>query len=97
MLDNVAIVVEQSPSAEQLADGDPDDVLFGLYEGTPITERNGSRSMSVPDKITIFRGPIEAHCESRIEMIEEIQATVIHELAHYFGFDEDEIRNLGWE
>ena len=97
MLDNVEIVVEDEPTAEQLSAAAGGDTLFGLYEGTPLTARGGSYSMTLPDKITIFRRPIERACETPEDMAEEIRITIIHELAHHFGFDEDRIAELGWE
>jgi predicted Zn-dependent protease with MMP-like domain len=91
-LNNVQIVVEDEPPA---GDRDGDDELFGLYEGTPLAERDGSYSMVLPDKITVFRGPLERAFADPAEMEAEIQITVWHELAHHFGFDEDAIDGLG--
>jgi predicted Zn-dependent protease with MMP-like domain len=96
MLDNVEVVVEDEPTAEQIGSADEDDELFGLYEGTPLTERGSGYSLVLPDKITIFRRPIERACRTPKEMADEIRITVIHELAHHFGIDEDRIAELGW-
>jgi predicted Zn-dependent protease with MMP-like domain len=96
MLDNVEIVVEDEPTAEQLASNEDGDELFGLYEGTPLTARGSGYSMVLPDKITIFRRPIERACPTPEEMADEIRITVIHELAHHFGIEEDRIAALGW-
>lgn len=100
-LANVEIVIEDEPTAEQReADGgygvDDGSELFGLYEGTPLTARGGDYSMVLPDKITIFRRPIERACETPDEMAHEVRVTVIHELAHHFGIEEDRIAELGW-
>jgi predicted Zn-dependent protease with MMP-like domain len=95
MLDNVEVVVADEPTPEQLADWEDDgSELFGLYEGTPLTDRSGY-GLTVPDKITIFQGPLERACETREEIAEEVRVTVLHELAHHFGFDEDRISELG--
>lgn len=99
MLDNIDIVIEDEPTLEQLgADGvlEDDSELFGLYEGTPLTARGSDYSMVLPDKITIFRRPIERSCATPEEMAEEVRITVIHELAHHFGIEEDRIAELGW-
>jgi predicted Zn-dependent protease with MMP-like domain len=96
MLDNVEIVVEDEPTAEQLGDHQDGDELFGLYEGTPLTARGSGYSLVLPDKITIFRRPIERACHTPEEMADEVRITVIHELAHHFGIEEDRIAELGW-
>jgi predicted Zn-dependent protease with MMP-like domain len=95
-LDNVAIVVEEEPNEDQLRDQEePDDELFGFYEGTPLSERSGSYTMVVPDRIVIFRGPLERAFSDPNEIRDEVRITVLHELAHHLGFDEDEIADLG--
>lgn len=87
-LDNVAIVIE---------DEHPDDPdLFGLYEGTPLPER-GDMAGSLPDRITIFRLPLTDEFTNREELEREIRITVLHELGHYFGLDEDRLAELGYE
>jgi predicted Zn-dependent protease with MMP-like domain len=96
MLSNVEIVIEDEPTPEQIGSFEDGDELFGLYEGTPLTERGGGYSMALPDKITIFRRPLERACETPEEMANEVRITVIHELAHHFGIDEDRIEELGW-
>jgi predicted Zn-dependent protease with MMP-like domain len=96
MLDNVEIVVEDEPTAEQIGSYEDGDELFGLYEGTPLTARGSDYSLVLPDKITIFRRPIERACRTPEEMADEIRITVIHELAHHFGIEEDRIADLGW-
>jgi predicted Zn-dependent protease with MMP-like domain len=95
-VNNVEIVVEDEPTAEQSRahDGDGEE-LFGLYEGTPLSERGSSYTMVVPDRIVIFRGPLERAFSDPNEIAEEVRITVLHELAHHFGFDEDRIADLG--
>jgi predicted Zn-dependent protease with MMP-like domain len=72
-----------------------DDSLFGLYEGVPLTERSQAYSLVLPDKITIFRGPLERAFRSPAEIAREVRITVAHELGHHFGFDEDRLAELG--
>ena len=94
-LENVSIIVQDEPSPEQLDEtDDPDSVLFGLYEGVPLTERPGSLVM-MPDRITIFQKAIESSCESHSEIVEEIAKVVKHEIGHYFGIDDDRLEQLG--
>jgi predicted Zn-dependent protease with MMP-like domain len=96
LLDNVAIVVEDWPDySTPLVPGESDDALYGLYEGVPLTERTAGYYGVLPDKITIFRGPLERDFASN-ELEEQVRVTVVHEIAHYFGFDEDRIEELGW-
>jgi len=98
-LDNVEIIVEDFPSIEiQKTEGleSPFDLL-GYYEGVPLTERESDGVAWLPDRITVFQAPLEAICNSRRELFEEIQRTIVHEVAHYFGIDEDRIEELGWE
>jgi predicted Zn-dependent protease with MMP-like domain len=95
-LDNVDIVVEDEPNPDQLREfGDGEDELFGLYEGTPLVERSSAYSLVVPDRIVIFRGPLERAFSEPREIAEEVRITVLHELAHHFGFDEERIAELG--
>lgn len=96
MLDNVEIVVEDWPTGEQRSrDGDRAEALFGLYEGIPLTDRGQSYSMVLPDKITIFRGPLERTFRSRLELMRQVRITVVHELGHHLGFDENRLDELG--
>jgi predicted Zn-dependent protease with MMP-like domain len=88
-LENIAVVVEDENPEE------PD--LFGLYEGIPLTERGSGDFGQLPDRIAIYRRPLEEEFEDPAELREEIRITVLHELAHYFGFDEDRIAELGYE
>jgi len=92
MLDNVDVVVEDEPSALDL---DGADGLFGLYQGVPLIDRGGGYSMVLPDKITVFRGPLERAFPNRRELVRQVRITVIHELAHHLGIDEDRLDELG--
>ncbi|MEJ7761533.1 MAG: metallopeptidase family protein [Thermomicrobiales bacterium] len=100
MLDNVAVVVEDEPRAGQHhADGDPDDGgdLFGYYEGTPLTDRTSSYGLQTPDRIVIFRKPLERAFPEQAMLRDEVMLTIIHELAHHVGYDEAGIAARGWE
>jgi len=93
---NVAIVVEDAPSAVQLAEVDArdDDTLLGLYEGTPLPDRSWAHGNTLPDKITLFQGPIEDASEGDDDVVVAIGETLIHELGHYFGLSEEEIEEI---
>src|ERR671917_1753562 len=96
LLDNVAIVVEDWPDySTPLVSGGPEETLYGLYEGVPLTERGAGYYGFLPDKITIFRGTLERDFPQD-ELEEQVKITVVHEIAHYFGFDENRIKELGW-
>jgi len=96
-LENVAIIIEDSPSDELLDELEvPEgDTLFGLYEGVPLTER-GFEAPLYPDRIRIFQDPIEEECDSEDEIKEEIKTTIVHEIAHFFGLDDDYLDELGY-
>jgi predicted Zn-dependent protease with MMP-like domain len=96
LLETVAVVIEQEPSPRQRLEEElePDETLYGLYEGTPITEY-GADSVPYPNKITIFRGPLEADYPDRRELEEEIRITVLHELAHHVGFGDRTLHDFG--
>ena len=95
-MQNVAVVVEDEPSSEILAEMeiDPPDTLFGLYHGTPLTERSWGYGNALPDRISIYQGPIEEACEDDDEIRDCVAETVIHEFGHYFGLSEDEIEEI---
>lgn len=97
-LDNILISVQPHPSRELLAElgFPPDEQLFGIFLGVPLTERNLTDPPLYPDSIYIFQEPLEAFCLSREELIEEIEITVVHEIAHYLGFGDDELEALGY-
>ena len=96
LLDNVAIVVDDWPEySTPLVSDDPENTLYGLYEGVPLTERGAGYSGILPDKITIFRGPLDRDVP-RGELEEQIRVTVVHEIAHHFGLEENRLEELGW-
>ena len=96
LLDNVAIVVDDWPDySTPLVAGGSEETLYGLYEGVPLTERGAGYYGFLPDKITIFRGPLERDFVTR-DLEEQVRITVVHEIAHYFGFDEERLEELGW-
>jgi predicted Zn-dependent protease with MMP-like domain len=98
-LTNVAVIVEDYPSDELLdrMEVPDDETLFGLYEGIPLTERGHFESPLYPDRILIFQGPIEDECTSQDEIKEQVRITVMHEIAHFFGFDDDDLAGSGYE
>ncbi|MCL2454432.1 MAG: metallopeptidase family protein [Micrococcales bacterium] len=90
LMDNVVILVEDSPP-----DDEPE--LLGLYEGTPLTDRDlGWATGSLPDRITIYRLPTLAICEDAEQVAEEVAVTVVHEIAHHFGISDARLHELGW-
>jgi predicted Zn-dependent protease with MMP-like domain len=96
-LENVAIIVEDYPSEELLErmDVPEDETLFGLYEGVPLTER-GFEAPLHPDRILIFQGAIQDECDSPEEIKEELKITLVHEIAHFFGIDDDYLEQIGY-
>ena len=95
-LSNIAVVVEDWADDETLADVgiDPPDTLYGLYRGVDLTRRDSSYGNVLPDTITIYQGPIEEDCDTPEEMAEVVRETVVHELGHYFGLDDDELHRI---
>ena len=93
---NVAVVVEDEPPPHVLEEMEigPDDTLFGLYQGTPLPERSWNYGNALPDRISIYQGPIEDACETADEIRDCVAETVIHEFGHYFGLSEDEIEEI---
>jgi predicted Zn-dependent protease with MMP-like domain len=93
---NIVISVEAEPSRELLREMDiePPDTLFGLYQGTPLTERRWDYGNSLPDRILLFQGPHERDAEDRDDLIASISETLIHEIGHYFGLSEEEIEEI---
>ena len=94
---NVAVVVEDEPPQDVLDEMeiDPDDSLFGLYQGTPLPARSWGHGNTLPDRISIYQGPIEDACENDEDDIRDcIAETVIHEFGHYFGMSEEEIEEI---
>lgn len=89
-MDNVVVLVEDEAPAD-----DPE--LLGLYEGVPLTERDlGWAAGALPDRITVFRNPTLAICDTREDVVEEVAVTVVHEIAHHFGIDDERLHELGW-
>lgn len=94
---NVAIVIEDWPSPDVLEELEmgPDEVLLGLYQGTPLPERQWAHGNALPDRITLYQRSIEEDCEGdEDEIVVAIGETLIHELGHYFGLSEDEIMEI---
>lgn len=90
LMDNVVVLVEEWPPEHEPQD------LLGLYEGTPLTERDSWYAGVLPDRISIFREPITQLCETREEVVEEVLITVVHEIAHHFGIEDERLHELGW-
>jgi predicted Zn-dependent protease with MMP-like domain len=93
---NIAVVVEDEPSAELLDEMEiePPDSLYGLYQGTPLPERTWGYGNTLPDRVTLFRKPIEEDSEDDDEVRAVIGETLIHEVGHYFGLSEEEIEEI---
>jgi predicted Zn-dependent protease with MMP-like domain len=93
---NVAVVVEDEPPDEILDEMEipEDDTLFGLYQGTPLPERGWAHGNNLPDRISIYQGPIEDACETDEDVRDCVAETVIHEFGHYFGMSEEEIEEI---
>ena len=94
---NLAIVIEDEPPADLLDEMEiePDDTLLGLYQGTPLPERQWGHGNALPDRITLFQGPIEEEADGDEDgVVVAIGETLIHELGHYFGLSEDEIMEI---
>ncbi len=90
LVDNVVFVVED--------DGPPDEPdLLGLYEGVALTERDYRYAGALPDRITIYRNPTLRICDTLNDVIEEVNITVVHEIAHHFGIDDDRLHELGYD
>jgi len=96
-LQNVDVVVADWPTEAELRSVglQPGQLLFGLYHGIPLTKRSSHYGMVLPDKITIYRLSIERVCRTREEVVQRVQRTVKHELAHHFGISDDRLRDLG--
>ena len=88
LLDNVVIFVE-----DHGPEGEP---LLGLYEGVPLTERDTGYVMAEPDRVTVYRANVLAICDDRDQVREQVEITVVHEIAHHFGIDDDRLHDLGY-
>jgi predicted Zn-dependent protease with MMP-like domain len=97
-LQNVVVDIEQRPDPRICKEMEIDDPgeLLGLYQGTPLTEKGVENTYPLPDRIIIFQRNIERMCRTRREIVEQIRTTVLHEVGHYFGLDEDDLDELGY-
>jgi predicted Zn-dependent protease with MMP-like domain len=98
-MENVTVFVRDEPSDEQIADAGLDparDVIFGLYEGLPLDERTHDYGMALPDRITLFYRPLVESFRGPVEIREEIRRTIVHEVAHFIGLDDDDIEGRGY-
>jgi predicted Zn-dependent protease with MMP-like domain len=89
LMDNVVVLVEDEAPAD-------DPGLLGLYDGTPLTDRGSSYTMVAPDRITIFRNPTLDMCDTEEQVVREVGITVVHEIAHHFGIDDERLHGLGY-
>jgi len=89
LMRNVVIVVEDDSPPQT-------GTLLGLYEGVPLTERGDTYAGFLPDRITIFRRPLLAICDTRDDLVREVRVTVVHEIAHHFGISDERLHELGW-
>lgn len=89
LVENCVVLVEDAPPPDEPG-------LLGLYDGVPLTERGDTYAGVLPDRILIFRLPILALCHSQEEVVEEVHVTVVHEIAHHFGIDDDRLHALGY-
>jgi predicted Zn-dependent protease with MMP-like domain len=98
-LRNVAVVVEEWPPDWLLDElGIPeDDTIYGFYHGVPLPERSVADPYNLPDKISVYRGPLEEDFPDREELRDEIRITLLHEIGHYFGMTEEELARLGYD
>lgn len=96
LLENVDVVVQDYPAAEQVSQLDAGNILLGLYEGVPLTERGQFYGMVLPDKITLFQKSIECKCfHDEAKIAREVEAVLRHEIAHHFGIDDGRLDELG--
>ena len=90
LVENCVILVEDAPPPDLAG-------LLGLYDGVPLTERGESYAGVLPDRVLIYRLPILAICDTREDVVEEVHITVVHEIAHHFGIDDDRLHELGYD
>jgi len=93
---NIVVVVEDWADDETLDEMgiEPPDTLYGLYRGVDLTQRDSGYGNVLPDTVTIYQGPIEEDCESEAEMVDVIRETVVHEVGHYFGLDDETMHRI---
>jgi predicted Zn-dependent protease with MMP-like domain len=98
-LENVQIIVEDWPDPELMEEvtGDPDDVLYGLFAGTPLTERHLDDIAPLPAVIHLYQGPLEQDFRGKRELVRQIEITLVHEIAHFLGFDEEKLEEYGYD
>jgi predicted Zn-dependent protease with MMP-like domain len=89
LMDNVVVLVEDEPPPEEAG-------VLGLYVGTPLTERDSGYTFRPPDQVFVFRGPLLRMCRDAEDLAEEVAITVVHEIAHHFGIDDDQLHAWGW-
>jgi len=89
LMDNVVVLVEDEPPPQE-------EGVLGLYVGTPLTERDSGYTFHPPDQVFIFRGPLLRMCEDVEDLSEEIEITVVHEIAHHFGIEDHQLHAWGW-
>jgi predicted Zn-dependent protease with MMP-like domain len=89
LMDNVVVLVEDEPPPEEPG-------VLGLYVGTPLTERDTGYTFRPPDQVFVYRGPLLRMCEDADDLAEEIEVTVVHEIAHHFGIDDHQLHAWGW-
>jgi len=96
-LENINLVIREEPSVAQKQEAGTasEEELLGLYEGIPLGERTHCCGSVLPDKITVFRGPLRRSCRSRKEIRQAVQDTVLHEFAHYFGISDEQMIDDG--
>ena len=89
LMDNVVVLVEDEPPPEEAG-------ILGLYVGTPLTERDSNYTFRPPDQVFVYRGPLLRMCADADELADEVAITVVHEIAHHFGIDDDALHDLGY-
>jgi predicted Zn-dependent protease with MMP-like domain len=89
LMDNVVVLVEHEPPPEEAG-------MLGLYVGTPLTERDANYTFRPPDQVFVYRGPLLRMCQDADELADEIEITVVHEIAHHFGIDDEQLHEWGW-
>ncbi|HMQ51917.1 MAG TPA: metallopeptidase family protein [Anaerolineae bacterium] len=96
-LHNIEVLIADWPTEDELEEAglESDELLLGLYQGIPLTERNGDYGMVLPDTITLYRECIAQVCNTPEEIVGEVQQTVKHEIAHYFGISDERLEELG--
>lgn len=90
LMDNVVVLVEEEPPADEPSD------LLGLYDGIPLTERDSTYSFVPPDRIFVFKGPLLRMATDRDKLVREVRITVVHEIAHHFGIDDEQLHAWGY-